>query len=97
MALTERIGPGPTGLLISGNLPGTLMEYAQGVIGSMEIWGRDVGTCWHACDHPERPPDPYVMWHCDPCRGCRVAAAALLMRYPDDPHVQWLNRRLTQT
>ncbi len=49
------------------------------------------GSTWYACKHPERPMDPFVVWHYHGCRSCRVAASALRMRNPDDQHVQWLN------
>lgn len=52
------------------------------------------GVTWMACEQPERPPDPLVVWHyiCDGdvCRGCSLKAGVQLRRFPDDPHVRWL-------
>lgn len=57
---------------------------------------------WFACEHPERPPDPYVLWHYAPTkdiwyRGGKVAAEALSRRYADDSHVTWLAGRVAGT
>jgi hypothetical protein len=52
---------------------------------------------WFACEEPERPTDPYVLWHYavgDDCAGCRLKAKLLLIQRPDDTHVQWLADRL---
>lgn len=32
--------------------------------------------------------------HYDGCQGCRVAAEALALRNPDDPHVAWLHNTI---
>lgn len=45
-------------------------------------------TGWYACAHPERPNDPHILWHYEPCPGCHAAARATLLRWPDDPTVQ---------
>lgn len=76
----------------------TLSEFAQPIIAPINMWGRDLRTGWFACEHPEKPTDGFVLWHYDrdaePCHGCQIAASALLMRHPDDTHVQWLVRKL---
>lgn len=46
---------------------------------------------WWACHQPERPPDPYVMWHYRDCPACKVKIAAVAMQHGDDPHVLHLN------
>ncbi len=52
------------------------------------------GDLWYACEQPERPTDPYVIWHYrEPektCRGCQFKAMLVLRQYPDDPHVDVL-------
>lgn len=45
-------------------------------------------TGWYPCENPERPNDPLIVWHEDPCHGCHVAALATLRRWPDDPTVR---------
>ena len=50
---------------------------------------------WYACEQPERPPDPYVLWHYDdprtgPCAGCAFKAHVQSMRFPESTHVEWL-------
>lgn len=50
--------------------------------------------CWVRCEFPERPTDPYVLWHYEDCLGCRVAAEALARQFPDDTHVAWLNQMM---
>lgn len=47
---------------------------------------------WYACTEPERPTDAFVMWHYHDCMACRIKASALAWQYPDDPHVQWLDK-----
>jgi hypothetical protein len=49
---------------------------------------------WLACSEPERPTDPWVIWHYEGCRACRIKAALLARLHPDDPHVAWLNDRM---
>ena len=77
---------------------GYFTEFGQPVIASVHMLGRDMMTGWYACEHPEKPTDPMVLWHYDrgakPCRGCQIAADALLRRNPDNSHVQWLVGRL---
>lgn len=71
------------------------MEFAQGMIGSVYQWGRDVREGWYACEFPERPTDPLVMWHYEtPCRACQIAVLALLSRHPEDSHVLWIAGKL---
>lgn len=50
-------------------------------------------TLWYPCEHPERPNDGSIVWH-SKCRGCHVAAVATVRRWPDDPIVQSLGRRI---
>lgn len=46
---------------------------------------------WMACEEIERPPDASVIWHYSgECAGCIVKAKAQAARFPDDPHVAWL-------
>lgn len=35
---------------------------------------------WFACSEPERPPDPFVMWHYRDCKGCGWKAAMTIQR-----------------
>lgn len=48
---------------------------------------------WFACEQPERPTDPFVMFHYDGCRACRLVVDMLVRMHPDDSHVAWLDRR----
>lgn len=52
---------------------------------------------WWACEHVERPPDPYVVWHYANCQPCRIKAQALAATFPDDEHVAWLNEQFTES
>lgn len=45
---------------------------------------------WVACEEPERPPDAFVRWHYNACRGCLIKAQAQQQRFPDDIHVRHL-------
>lgn len=56
----------------------------------MKWFGCPVRTTWFACEEPERPPDPYVVWHYHSCRGCLVKIEAQERRFPDDSHVRLL-------
>lgn len=49
---------------------------------------------WFACEEPERDIDAMALWHHSDCFGCRLKAAAQLVRFPDDSHVQWLNQTI---
>lgn len=51
-------------------------------------------TGWYACENPERPNDPHIMWHYEPCHGCHVAALAALRRWPDDLTVRLVMPRI---
>lgn len=42
---------------------------------------------WYPCEHPERPNDPFIVWHESECVGCHIAAVATVRRHPDDPIV----------
>ena len=55
-----------------------------------------MSALWFACTEPERPTDPFVTWHYEECVGCRVKAAALASMYPDDSHVRWLTRMMSE-
>jgi hypothetical protein len=37
---------------------------------------------WYACDEPERPTDPYVLWHYDDCEACLIKARAVSIMHP---------------
>lgn len=43
---------------------------------------------WHACEQPEREPDPYVLWHHTGCALCTFKADVQIHRFPDDDAVQ---------
>ena len=45
---------------------------------------------WYACEQPERPTDPLVVWHYTDCQACRLKVELLDRLYPDDPHIKWL-------
>lgn len=51
-----------------------------------------MGRGWLACEHPERPPDPFVEWHLGgpECRGCLLKIEAQERRFPDDSHVKFV-------
>lgn len=48
-----------------------------------------VGTrLWFACSAPEKPTDPYVIWHYNGCNACRLKAQAVARMHPDIPRLQ---------
>lgn len=54
-----------------------------------------MSAAWFACEEPERPTDPYVVWHYgfnlgSWCLACHVKADALARQHPDDGSVAWL-------
>lgn len=56
-----------------------------------------IAASWLACEHPERPPDAFVRWHYDECRGCDIKLDVQVARFPDDPHVRWLRGFIPST
>lgn len=55
------------------------------IISKGEVWHMTTTPGpWYACSEPERPTDPYVVWHYDDCPACRIKAQVVLNKMQQD-------------